>query len=339
MHPRLLVWLGIAACLSQAALLSGLNLAIFSIGRLRLEIDAAGGDAGARRLLALRRDGNRTLATIIWGNVAANVLLTLLSRSVLMGVSGFAFSTVMITCLGEIAPQAYVSRHAARAGATLAPLLRLYRVLLYPVAKPTALLLDWWLGPEAIAWLRERDFRALITQHVRAGVPEIGTAEAVGAVNFLDLDDILVAREGAPLDPASVIELPFEGERPRFPPFNRTPGDDFLRRLQRSGRRWIVLTDRRGEPRLVLDAHRFLRDALLDRELEPLAYVHAPVIVREATTPLGQVLGQLTLRSTAEAADVLDQDVILLWARSGGERRIITGADLLGRLLRGIAQR
>jgi hypothetical protein len=45
----------------------------------------------------------------------------------------------------------------------------------------------------------------------------------------------------------------------------------------------------------------------------------------------------MTLRSTAEAADVLDHDVILLWAR--GRRRIVTGPDLLGRLLRGVAQR
>ena len=32
--------------------------------------------------------------------------------------------------------------------------------------------------------------------------------------------------------------------------------------------------------------------------------------------------------------DVIDNDLILVW---GSQRRIITGADLLGRLLRGIA--
>jgi hypothetical protein len=34
--------------------------------------------------------------------------------------------------------------------------------------------------------------------------------------------------------------------------------------------------------------------------------------------------------------DVIDQDLILIW---GKQRRIITGADLLGRLLRGIVTR
>ena len=35
-------------------------------------------------------------------------------------------------------------------------------VLLFPVAKPTAALLNWWLGREGITLLREQDFRALL---------------------------------------------------------------------------------------------------------------------------------------------------------------------------------
>jgi len=36
-----LVWLGIAFCISQSAMFSGLNLAVFSVSRLRLEVEAA----------------------------------------------------------------------------------------------------------------------------------------------------------------------------------------------------------------------------------------------------------------------------------------------------------
>jgi metal transporter CNNM len=36
---------------------------------------------------------NLTLATVLWGNVTINVLLTLLSDSVLAGLGAFAFST------------------------------------------------------------------------------------------------------------------------------------------------------------------------------------------------------------------------------------------------------
>ena len=69
------------------------------------------------------------------------MLLTLLSNSVLAGVSSFLFSTVVITLVGEIIPQAYFSRHALRMAALLGPALRCYQYLLYPVAKPSGLLL------------------------------------------------------------------------------------------------------------------------------------------------------------------------------------------------------
>jgi metal transporter CNNM len=79
------VWIGIAFCISQSAIFSGLNLAIFSISKLRLEVEASGGNPDAVGLLALRKDSNFTLATVLWGNVTINVLLTLLSDSVLAG--------------------------------------------------------------------------------------------------------------------------------------------------------------------------------------------------------------------------------------------------------------
>jgi hypothetical protein len=36
------VWIGIALCITQSAIFSGLDLAIFSISKLRLEVEAAG---------------------------------------------------------------------------------------------------------------------------------------------------------------------------------------------------------------------------------------------------------------------------------------------------------
>jgi CBS domain containing-hemolysin-like protein len=59
------------------------------------------------------------LATVLWGNVTINVLLTLLSNSVLAGIGAFAFSTIVITLFGEIIPQAYFSRNALRMAARL----------------------------------------------------------------------------------------------------------------------------------------------------------------------------------------------------------------------------
>jgi metal transporter CNNM len=108
----MLAWIAISLCVVQTGIFSGLNLALFSVSKLRLEVETAGGNTDAAKLCALRSDSNFALATIIWGNVATNVVLTLLSESVLAGLGAFLFSTVVITLLGEIFPQAYFTRNA-----------------------------------------------------------------------------------------------------------------------------------------------------------------------------------------------------------------------------------
>ena len=50
-------------------------------------------------------------------------------------------------------------------------------------------------------------------------------------------------------------------------------------------------------------------------------------------TPPGGVIGRMKVKPERLGDDVIDNDLILVW---GDEKRIITGADLLGRLLRGI---
>jgi len=328
------VWLGIALCIVQSGIFSGLNLAIFSISKLRLEVEAAGGNRDASGLLALRKDSNLTLATVLWGNVTINVLLTLLSGSVLTGIGAFVFSTVVITLFGEIIPQAYFSRHAMRMAARLTPLLNVYRVGLYPIAKPTAIVLNWWLGAEGITFLRERDFRALITRHAGVAGVDVSHLEALGALNFLDLDDILVADEGELVDPRSVIALPIANERPVLPKFARSPDDPFLRRLNASGKKWIIIVDASDRPTFVLDAHHFLRDTLFSTtSVDPEIYWHRPIIITDMRTPLGSVIGRMKVKAEHPEDDVIDDDLILVW---GHQKRIITGADLLGRLLRGI---
>ena len=336
MLTSIFTWCGIALCTVQSGIFAGLNLAVFSVSKLRLEVEAAGGNPDAVKVLELRHDGNFTLSTILWGNVTINVLLTMLSASVLTGIAAFVVSTFAITFFGEIIPQAYFSRHALRMAARLAPLLRIYRILLFPVAKPTALILNWWLGPEGITLMRERDFRTLMTRHWETAGAELGRLEGIGALNFLELDDITVAKEGEIVDPRSVITLPVANGRPVLPKFERSPNDPFLRQVDASGRKWVIIVDPSGEPCRVLDADQFLRDVLFDKTpVDPASYWHRPIIVTDPQTRLGDVIGRMQVKPEHPEDDVIDNDLILIWSRD--HKRIITGADLLGRLLRGIA--
>jgi hypothetical protein len=172
---------------------------------------------------------------------------------------------------------------------------------------------------------------------VGAAGADVGELEAIGALNFLDLDDIAVLDEGEPVDPRSVITLPIENERPMLPKFEHSPNDPFLRHLHTSGKKWVIIVDAAGQPRLVLDAHHFLRDALFNEIFVDLeTYWHRPIIVTDMRTPLGEVIGRMKVKPEHSEDDVIDNDLILIW---GTQKRIITGADLLGRLLRGISTR
>ncbi|MDA3972344.1 MAG: CNNM domain-containing protein [Desulfobulbaceae bacterium] len=335
MHD-LTIWLGILFCISQSAMFSGLNLAFFSISKMRLKVEVANGNKAAAKILKMRNDGNFFLTTILWGNVGINVLLTLLSNSMLAGLMAFLFSTVFITLIGEILPQAYFSRNAMRMASALAPALKFYQILLYPVAKPAAMVLDAWLGGEVVHYFKESDMEEVLNLHIRAEESDISAMEGRGALNFLALDDLTMLEEGERVDPQSIISLPFDGSRPLFPPFQHQVDDPFIRLIQASGRAWVIITDEQGEAIFALDADAFLRDALFEADnFRPLRYCHRPIVVSDPKTPLEEVISRFKVQPQRKGDDVIDADIILLW---GVQKRVITGADILGRLLRGIVR-
>lgn len=317
---------------------SGLNLAFFSLSRLQLQVEITHGNKSAEKVLAVREDSNFLLTTILWGNVSINVLLTLLSDSVLAGVLAFAFSTVFITIFGEILPQAYFSRNALRMASLLAPLLRFYQFVLYPVAKPFAVILDQWLGKEGIDYLREKELVTMIRAHMEADDAELDHVEGRGAMNFLTIDEVKVTEEGEPVDEKSIIRLPTRVDLPLVPEVSRDVNDPFLQQVNASGHHWVVLADESGNPQLLLDADAALRAALLDREkpYDIYHYCRRPLVIRDTSKTIGEVISYLKSVPTDTGVEdsAIDYDAVLVW---GEKPRIITGADILGKLLKGIA--
>lgn len=332
----LLLWLGIAACIVQSAIFSGLNLAVFSISRLRLEVEASGGNRDAQKVLLMRQHPNQILVTILWGNVGINVLLTLLSNSVLTGVSSFLFSTFAITLFGEIAPQAYFSRNALRMASVLSPVIRFYQFLLSPLVRPSAWVLDRWLGAETLSFFREEGLKEIIRRHMLSADTDLSQIEGIGALNFLTIDDLPIVSEGTPVLDAAVIEIDFIDGEPMFPEFTAVANDPFLRRLEASDANWVVIVDHDQEPHLVLDVNHFLRHALFGLDVShPLDFCYKPVVIYDRNMPIGKAL--VALRFVAGVDDhIIENDILLVW---GEERRLITGGDILGRLLRGISGR
>ena len=333
---NILIWAGIFFCLTQSAMFSGLNLAFFSLTRLRLEIEAeATPKSGARKVLKMRQDSNFLLTTILWGNVGINVLLTLLSNSVMVGIVSFAFSTILITFFGEIIPQAYFSRNALRMASLLTPLLKFYQYVLYPVAKPSAILLDSWLGKELTQFFTEKNIKLFLKKHTEGSTTEIDHIEGTGAINFLSLDDLTIAQESEDIHPDSIIKLPTQNGEILFPSFLPTPNDQFIQKINQSGKKWIILTSEKNKPALLLDADGFIRSALFCNDCVKIEdHCHTPIIVEDKNTTLGKIILNFKNKENVHSDMPYEKDIVLYWTKD--VKRIITGADILGRLLKGI---
>lgn len=333
---ELIIWLGIFFCITQSAIFSGLNLAFFSFTRLRLEIEAeASPNTGVQKILKMRSDSNFLLTTILWGNVGINVLLTLLSDSVMAGLISFTFSTVLITFFGEIIPQAYFSRNALKMATLLSPVLKFYQILLFPVAKPCALLLDAWLGKESIQFFAEKNIISFIKKHIEGYDNEIDHIEGTGAINFLSLDDLKISDGGEEINPDSIISLKTKANEIIFPEYNSITNDPFIQKINKSQEKWIIFTDEEHEPKLVLDADGFIRSVLFCKNCDPIdSFCHIPLIVSDENQNLGLILKDLKSDADINSSKPIEKDIIIFWGKN--TKRIITGADILGRLFKGI---
>lgn len=329
----ILLWVGIVFCITQSAMFSGLNLAFFSLNRLNLEIEyESKPSVGTKRILKMRDDSNFLLTTILWGNVGINVLLTLLSDSVMAGVLSFMFSTIIITLFGEIIPQAYFSRNSIKMASVLSPVLRIYQIILYPVAKPSAIILDKWLGKESIQYYAETEFKRLIQKHIDSSENDIGRLEGVGAINFLSIDDLKVIEEGELIHPKSIIQLSLNelGEI-MFPKYNSSIDDEFIIKINSSEEKWVIIVDNTNTPKLILNADGFIRSTLFSTKPEPiLHFCHKPLIITHSDTQLVTLIKSMCLNSNTDTP--IDNDIVVVWTNNS--KRIVTGADILGRLLK-----
>ena len=107
--------------------------------------------------------------------------------------------------------------------------------------------------------------------------------------------------------------------------------------LDQSGFSWVVLTNLEGKPLLVIDADGFLRSALFQSEdFDPYNFCHRPVVITDETTSLNEAILKMKVNTSIDKNfdGVIEHDVLLVWGET--RRIIITGADIFGRLLKGM---
>jgi len=176
-----------------SALFSGLTLGLLSLDKTQLEIimnNASDPKAAARakRIYPVRANGNLLLCTLIWGNVGANVILSILMSILADPVVGFLISTFLLVVFTEILPQAICSRHALVIGSAVAPFVQMLIYILFPISYPLAWGLDKMLGRELGTIYTKAEFEQLLEIHAeRGGFNKEMASAMTGALRYQDV--------------------------------------------------------------------------------------------------------------------------------------------------------
>jgi len=187
--PPAVQFITIVLLVAFSGLFSGLTLGLLGLDKMGLQIVIGGGEPEraklAKKLLPLREDGNLLLCTLLLGNVAVNALLSILMANLTNGLVGFLLSTAIIVIFGEIIPQASCSRHALYLGAKAVPIVVVLKWIIFPLAKPFAMALDYALGEELGTIFSHAELTEMVVLHVREHAMDEETGLAIkGALNY-----------------------------------------------------------------------------------------------------------------------------------------------------------
>ena len=165
----------VVALIVLSGLFSGLTLGLMSLRKYELKRKAKLGNVYAQKIYPLRKNGNLLLCTLLLGNVGVNATLSIFLGSLTSGVVALVVATLLIVTLGEILPQAIFSRYALYYGARFTWLVYIFLVLLYPLTKPLAYLLDTFLGRELQTAYSKKEFRAIVREQKKLGKRQGGS--------------------------------------------------------------------------------------------------------------------------------------------------------------------
>lgn len=226
-----LLFVEIVTLVAVAAVCSGLNVSLMSLGVADLKRQSKLGNAKARRVLPLRVNSHLTLASILLFNVAAVSASTLVLEKKAGGLIAGIATTLLIVIFGEILPQAWFIRFALKYCAFLVPVMRFMILVTYPVAKPLQLILDRIIGHARPHLHNRSELGLIVSEHLGGHESDLDEDEIeimqgalklsekrvrdiitpINKVYFLQPDDVL--------DDAKIDELKSQN-RSRIPIFN-----------------------------------------------------------------------------------------------------------------------
>lgn len=185
---------------------AGLTLGLMGQDEVYLKVILQSGEqserAAASKVLSLLKRGKHwVLVTLLLSNVITNETLPIVLDRVLGGGwPAVVSSTIAIVIFGEIIPQSASVRYGLRIGAIFAPFVLGLMYLMYPIAYPISLLLDYILGEDHGTIYKRAGLKTLVGLHKTMGVERLSEDEVTIISAVLDLKDKPVALVMTPMD-------------------------------------------------------------------------------------------------------------------------------------------
>lgn len=151
--------------LTVSALCAGLTIGLMGLGTYELLRSAKNGDKEAEQVYAVRKYGTQLLATLLLANVALNAFISIILSKLFTGLVAGLIATALIFILAEMIPQAVMSRYALWFGARTAWFVKLLLIILHPICRPIAFVLDKFLGHEVPDYYTKRELLSVIDEY------------------------------------------------------------------------------------------------------------------------------------------------------------------------------
>jgi hypothetical protein len=356
-------WIQWGIFLVGYAICSGSNVAYFSFSLRDLKKTIEWGKEAspespeakaAKRATALLKhleNPNWTLASILLTNVGFGVQLSQLSDQLFVGILAVLMPIFGITIFGEFFAQATFLRYASIICSVFSPFIWFLKYVTAPISYPLAKIVDALYGREALGRLNEDD----LLSDLQLELSEFGEQdrsvddkhlegdELRTLMNAVQADDELAREVGEPLDPTTILELPHQEGKPHFP---QDIHQFICEQLDQATHPWFVIVDAQtGKPDWILDADGFIRDFYHahhavpegQEKFDPSKHLCPARVYTDSDIHLGDVVNDFCVEEERPGEDLINVDVALIWTDE--QRWIVTGGDILGRLLRGVTNR
>ncbi|CAB4442566.1 unnamed protein product [Rhizophagus irregularis] len=185
---------------------AGLTIGLMGLDETNLQVLMVAGGYDERRhakkvMHLLQKGKHWVLVTLLLSNVIVNETLPIIFDSVFGGGwPAVLLSTALIVIFGEIIPQAVCVRYGLAIGAEFSWFVRLLMYVLFPIAYPIALILDFCLGAQHGTMYRKSELKTFVSLHKNGGIESLNEDEVqiIGAV--LDLREKYVSVIMTPLE-------------------------------------------------------------------------------------------------------------------------------------------